>query len=129
PRYDPYSADVLPVWMFISATASEIGFMLVDASRFDVALMPSSDRLFWISRWPAPRKLRPISLLTPARTPGVVLATFQTLRPFCGRSWIARVPMVSVTVGLSVLSTGGRASTVTVSTTPPGGSVAFVRTT
>ena len=55
--------------------------MLVAASRFDEELMPSSDRLFWISRWPAPRKLRPMSLFRPPSTPGVVLARFQTLRP------------------------------------------------
>ena len=34
--------------------------------------MPSSDRLFWISRWPAPLKLRPMSLFSPPSTPGVV---------------------------------------------------------
>ena len=50
PRYEPYSADVLPVCTCTSVTASAIGRMLVIASRFDVALMPSMVRLFWISR-------------------------------------------------------------------------------
>ena len=81
--------------------------------------MPSSDRLFWISRWPAPLKLRPISLLRPPRTPGVVLARLQTLRPLSGRSTIARSPMVSETVALSVSSTWAAASTFTDSLTPP----------
>ena len=48
--------------------------------------MPSSDRLFWISRWPAPLKLRPMSLFRPPSTPGVVLARLQTLRPLSGKS-------------------------------------------
>ena len=82
-------------------------------------LMPSSDRLFWISRWPAPRKLRPMSLFSPPRTPGVVLARLQTLRPFNGNSTIARSPMVSETVARSVSSTCASADTFTDSVTPP----------
>ena len=113
PRYEPYSADVLPVWTWIASTASAIGRMLVAASRLDDELMPSSDRLFWISRWPAPLKLRPMSLLSPPSTPGVVLARLQTLRPFNGRSTIARWPMVSETTALSVSSTCASASTLT----------------
>jgi len=37
---------VLPVWTWISVTASAIGRMLVAASRFDEELIPSSERLF-----------------------------------------------------------------------------------
>ena len=81
---------MLPVCTWTSVTASAIGRMLVAASRLDEELMPSSDRLFWISRWPAPRKLRPMSLLSPPSTPGVVLARLQTLRPLDGRSTTAR---------------------------------------
>src|SRR5438046_10230141 len=86
--------------------------MLVAASRLEEELMPSSDRLFWISRWPAPLKLRPISLVGAATTPGVVLARLQTLRPFRGRSLTARWPIVSEILELSVSSTGAAATTV-----------------
>ena len=75
------SADVLPVWTCTSSTASWMGRMLVMASRFELELIPSSVMLFWILRWPAPRKLKPMSLVLPASTPGVVLASDQTLRP------------------------------------------------
>ena len=61
--------------------------------------MPSSDRLFWISRWPAPLKLRPISLLRPPRTPGVVLARLQTFRPASGSSTMERWLIVSGDLG------------------------------
>ena len=103
--------------------------MLVAASRLAVELMPSRDRLFWISRWPAPRKLRPMSLLSPPRTPGVVAARFQTLRPFSGSSTTARSLMVAETVGRSVSSTWALASTVTASVIAPTCSATFVRTT
>src|SRR5438445_10545493 len=85
--------------------------MLVAAIRLDDELMPSSDRLFWISLWPAPLKLRPISLFRPTRTPGVVLARFQTLRPLRGKSLTARLPMVSEILALSVSSIGDEATT------------------
>ena len=75
PRKEPYSADVLPVWTCTSSTASWMGRMLVMASRFELELIPSSVMLFWILRWPAPRKLKPMSLVLPASTPGVVLAS------------------------------------------------------
>ena len=91
--------------------------------------MPSSDRLFWISRCPAPRKLRPMSLFRPPRTPGVVLARLHTLRPLSGSSTIARWPIVSETVARSVSSTCARASTLTDSLTPPTCMTALVRTT
>ena len=81
--------------------------------------MPSRDRLFWISRCPAPRKLRPMSLFSPARTPGVVAARFQTLRAFRGSSTIALSPIVAETVARSVSSTWAFASTVTVSAIAP----------
>ena len=103
--------------------------MLVIASRFDEALMPSSDSAFWISRWPAPRKLRPMSVVPALTTPGVVVARFQTLRPFSGSSRMARSPMVSRTVALSVLSTVKPAATSTTSVTAPAASTAFTRTT
>ena len=103
--------------------------MLVAASRFAEELMPSSDRLFWISRWPAPLKLRPISLFRPARTPGVVLARFQTLRPLSGKSTTSRLPMVSETVALSVARKVAEAATVIVSARVPSCRTAFVRTT
>ena len=86
--------------------------MLVAASRLDEELMPSSDRLFWISRWPAPLKLRPMSLFRPPRTPGVVLARLQTLRPLSGSSTTARLPMVSETVARSVSRIGDAPATV-----------------
>jgi hypothetical protein len=70
-----------------------------------------------------------MSLLLPARTPGVVLANVQTLRPMIGRSTIARSPMVSEIVALSVLSICADDSTLTVSVSPPTCSVALVRTT
>ena len=85
--------------------------MLVAASRLADELMPSSERLFWISRWPAPLKLRPISLLRPPSTPGVVLARFQTLRPFRGRSLTARLPIVSESLALSVSMIGEEPAT------------------
>ena len=103
--------------------------MLVAASRFAVELMPSSERLFWISRWPAPRKLRPMSLLSPPRTPGVVAARFQTLRPLSGRSTTAFSLIVAETVGRSVSSICAFASTTTDSAIEPTFSAAFVRTT
>ena len=54
-----------------------------------------------------------MSLLRPPRTPGVVAARFQTLRPFSGSSTIARSPIVSETTALSVFSTCALASTFT----------------
>ena len=110
---------MLPVWTWISVTASAIGRMLVIASRLDEELMPSRDKLFWISRCPAPRKLSPISLLGPLMTEGVVVARFQTLRPFSGSSTIARWLIVSETVARSVSSTWAFASTVTESVIAP----------
>jgi len=86
--------------------------MLVAASRFDDELMPSSDRLFWISRWPAPLKLCPMSLFGACSTPGVVFARLQTLRPFRGKSLTARVPIVSEILALSVSRIGDDATTV-----------------
>src|SRR2546427_13228345 len=86
--------------------------MLVAASRLDEELMPSSDRLFWISLWPAPLKLRPMSLFGAATTPGVVVARFHTLRPLRGKSLTARWPIVSEILALSVSSTGEEATTV-----------------
>ena len=91
--------------------------------------MPSSDRLFWISRWPAPLKLRPISLVGAATTPGVVLARLQTLRPFRGRSLTARWPIVSEILALSVSSTGAAATTVIDSFNWPTFTTTLVRTT
>jgi hypothetical protein len=120
---------VLPVCTWISVTASAIGRMLVAASRFALELMPSRARLFWISRWPAPRKLRPMSLLSPPSTPGVVAARFQTLRPLSGSSTTARSLMVAETVARSVSMTWALASTLTVSVRPPTWRTAFVRTT
>ena len=76
PRYEPYSADVLPVCTFTSVTASAIGRMLVCVVKFAAALMPSSVKLFCRARWPAP-----VKLLLPPRTPGVVPARLHTLRP------------------------------------------------
>jgi hypothetical protein len=70
-----------------------------------------------------------MSLLTPASTPGVVLARLQTLRPLSGSSTIARLPMVSETVALSVVSSCAFASTLTDSVNPPTLSAASVRTT
>src|SRR5262249_8558176 len=112
PRYEPYSADVLPVWTWISSTASAIGRMLVAARRLADELMPSSERLFWISRCPAPLKFRPMSPVTPPRTPGVVLARFHTLRPFDGRALTARLPLVSEIRALSVSMIGDEPATV-----------------
>ena len=74
-------------------------------------------------------KLRPMSLLIPPRTPGVVAARFQTLRPFSGSSTTARSLMVAETVGRSVSSTWALASTVTASVIAPTFRTAFVRTT
>src|SRR2546430_15241915 len=85
--------------------------MLVAASRLAEELMPSIERLFWISLWPAPLKLRPISLFKPPSTPGVVLARFQTLRPFSGRALTARLPLVSEIRALSVSVIGGEPAT------------------
>ena len=118
---------MLPVWTWTSVTASAIGRMLVIASRLAEALMPSSDRLFWISRCPAPRKLRPMSLLSPVRTPGVVLARLQTLRCRTGSSTMARSPTVAEIVARSVFSICDCASTLTASLSAPTCSVAFVR--
>jgi hypothetical protein len=120
---------VLPVCTWTSVTASEIGFMLVIARRFDEALMPSRESAFWISRWPAPRKLSPMSVTPALTTLGVVVARFQTLRPLIGSSRMARSPMVSRTVALSVLRTVKPAATSTVSVTAPAGRTAFTRTT
>ena len=120
---------MLPVWTWTSFTASAIGRMLVAASRLALALMPSSERLFWISRCPAPRKLRPMSLLRPPRTPGVVAARFQTLRPLSGSWTIASWLIVAETVGRSVSSTCAFASTVTDSAILPTCSLMSVRTT
>ena len=129
PRYEPYSAEVLPVWTCTSVTASAIGRMLVAASRLDDELMPSSDKLFWISRWPAPLKLKPISLLLPPSTPGVVLARLQTLRPLSGSSTIARERIVSETMARSVSMIGDVPATVIVSFNAPTCITALVRAT
>ena len=129
PRNEPYSADVLPVWTWTSSTASWIGRMLVIASRFALELMPSSVMLFWICRWPAPRKLKPMSLVFPARTPGVVLASAQTLRPDTGSSDTARSSIVWDSAARSVASTVAFASTVMVSARAPTVSTASRRTT
>ena len=99
--------------------------------------MPSSDRLFWMFRWPAPKKfpaavavLCPATPVVPARTPAVVVARFQTFRPLpTGSSWTLRSPMVSERAALSVSRAAPVAATVTVSVTPPTCRVAFVRTT
>ena len=81
--------------------------MLVIASRFALELMPSSVMLFWMLRWPAPRKLKPMSLVFPARTPGVVLASAQTLRPEIGSSDTARLSSVWDSAARSVCQHGG----------------------
>ncbi len=91
--------------------------------------MPSSDRLFWISRWPAPLKLRPISLFGAATTPGVVVARLQTLRPFSGKSATARLPMVSEILALSVSRIGDAPTTVIDSFNWPTFMTTLVRTT
>ena len=129
PRKEPYSADVLPVWTCTSSTASWMGRMLVMASRFELELIPSSVMLFWILRWPAPRKLKPMSLVLPASTPGVVLASDQTLRPEIGNSDTARASMVWESAARSVASTTAFPSTVTVSVRSPTSSTASWRTT
>ena len=91
--------------------------------------MPSSDRLFWISLWPAPLKLRPMSLFRPPSTPGVVLARLQTLRPFDGKSATARMLMVSEIFALSVSRIGEEATTVIDSFNWPIFMTTLVRTT
>src|SRR6266852_5805642 len=103
--------------------------MLVAASRLEDELMPSSDRLFWISLWPAPLKLRPISLFGAAMTPGVLLARLQTLRPFRGSSLTARWPIVSEIFALSVSRIGDEATTVIDSFNWPTFTTTLVRTT
>ena len=70
-----------------------------------------------------------MSVFPALSTLGVVVARVQTLRPLSGSSRIDRSLMVSWTVALSVFSTWARASTFTVSATPPGCKVALVRTT
>ena len=129
PRYEPYSADVLPVCTWTSVTASAIGRMLVIASRLELALMPSIVRLFWISRWPAPRKDRPMSVVLPRSTPGVVAASCHTLRPLDGRSTTARASTVCDTAARSVWSVVLAASTMTVSDSAPTLNTASWRTT
>jgi len=70
-----------------------------------------------------------MSLFRPPRTPGVVLARLQTLRPLSGSSTIARSLIVSEIVARSVSRTCAEASTFTDSLIPPTCSEAFVRTT
>src|SRR6476620_4967359 len=106
-----------------------MGRMLVAARRLDDELMPSSDRLFWIALCPAPLKLRPISVLGAATTPGVVLARFQTLRPFSGKSLTAFLPIVSEILALSVSRIGDAPTTVIDSFSWPTFMTTLVRTT
>ena len=86
-------------------------------------LMPSSERLFWISRAPAPMKScpggTPVVAFKPGITPGVESARRNGSRPFSGRSATSRMPTISETLASSVLMAGVVASTVTVSANSP----------
>jgi len=80
--------------------------------RLFMMLMPSSDMLFWISRVPAPMNAwpggTPCVPLVPGRTPGVVVASIRTLRPFMGRSAICLEVIAAATAASSVRSTSAR---------------------
>ena len=101
--------------------------------RLFMMLMPSRDRLFWISRVPAPLKSSPGGIpvaddFAPGNTPAVMRATWRGSRPFNGRSAIARVPITSEMLASSVLMAVETASTVTESEMAPTGNVMSVRT-
>src|SRR5437667_347966 len=76
--------------------------MLVAASRFAEVLIPSSERLFWISRWPAPLKLRPMSLVRPPGTgnPSVSLTvpTSAVCDASCANAFVARIAAATTSV-------------------------------
>ena len=89
-----------------------------------MTLIPSSERLFWISRVPAPTKSAPggvavSEVLGPRITPGVVMASLIGSRPLSGRSETERVLMLSDTLASSVLMARAIASTATVCVTAP----------
>ena len=111
--------------------------MIAPAARVRVAMAPSMVTRFSSVRLPL--MMKPPSLMVsgwkllrlppaPPRTPGLSRARLMGLRPLIIRSWICLFSIVLATCPVLVCSGVASATTVTVSSMPPGESTASVAT-